>query len=536
MLLIDFFHLYVRELWVFMVYTYLWCFFLYAFLGWCCEVAYAAVLERRFVNRGFLNGPVCPIYGLGIVLIAFCMRPFRNSLAALILGSMVLGSALEWTAGFLLEKIFRQKWWDYSDEPHNLNGYICLKFSILWGFAGMAIVRFVAPATSRLVERLPRPVGVALLAAFSALLLADLAVTVVSIIGLNQKLKLLEAVSARLKEGSDRLGEGVFQHTLSAQKRAEVLQMDAAKLREKYEQSLRANILHRRLLRAFPDLRSLRHNEALEALRKELDLSRRKFKDAVRRRNEAAVAAYEPHLPASGEKPFAYMLCYEKLFWIFMAGNVVGCALETVYALILPPHQFELRVSLVLGPFILVYGFGAVVLTLFLRKMYNQRDVLIFIASMVLGAAFEYLCSFVQQAAFGSVSWEYSDSAFNIGGRTNLMYSIFWGVLGLVWVKDLYPVVSRTLEQTPKRLGRILTAGFTVFMIFDMALSAGAVFRQYERINGVPAENQVQAFFDRAFPDQLLEVIYPHMEFVGRPQPPETLLPQKGEPLLQVGG
>ena len=82
MLLIDFFHLYVRELWVFMVYTYLWCFFLYAFLGWCCEVAYAAVLERRFVNRGFLNGPVCPIYGLGIVLIAFCMRPFRNSLAA----------------------------------------------------------------------------------------------------------------------------------------------------------------------------------------------------------------------------------------------------------------------------------------------------------------------------------------------------------------------------------------------------------------------------------------------------------------------
>ena len=265
-------------------------------------------------------------------------------------------------------------------------------------------------------------------------------------------------VSARLNEGSDRLGEGLFEHALSAQKQAELLHMDAAKLKEKYERSLQANVIHRRLLKAFPDLRSLRHNEALEALREELDLSRRKVKDAIRRRNAAAVAAYEPHLPPSGEKPFAYMLCYEKLFWIFMAGNVVGCALETVYALILPPHQFELRVSVVFGPFILVYGFGAVALTLFLRKMYNQRDVLIFIASMVLGAAFEYLCSFVQQAAFGSVSWEYSDSAFNIGGRTNLMYSIFWGVLGLVWVKDLYPVVSRTLEQTPKRLGRILTA------------------------------------------------------------------------------
>lgn len=518
-----------------MFYTYLWCFFIYGFLGWCCEVIFAAIVEKRFVNRGFLNGPICPIYGIGIVLIAFFMRPFGGSLAALILGSMVLGSALEWIAGFLLEKIFRQKWWDYSDEPHNLNGYICLRFSVLWGFAGMVIVKFVAPATSRLVAHIPHSVGVALLAVFSALLLADLAVTVVAIIGLNRKLKLLEAVSARLKEGSDKLGEELFEHTISAQKRAETLQMDAAKLREKYEQSLRTNILHRRLLKAFPDLRSLRHNEQLEALREGLDVVRRKSKDAIRRRNEAAIAAYEPHLPASGEKPFAYMMCYEKLFWIFMAGNVVGCALETVYALIMPPHQFELRVSVVLGPFILVYGFGAVALTLFLRKMYNQRDVLIFIASMVLGAAFEYFCSFVQQAAFGSVSWEYSDSAFNIGGRTNLMYSVFWGVLGLVWVKDLYPVVSRTLEQTPKRLGRILTAVFTVFMAIDMAVSAGAVFRRYERVNEIPAENRVQAFFDRAFPDELLDVIYPHMQFVGRPEPPEKLLPKEGEPVLAAG-
>ena len=217
------------------------------------------------------------------------------------------------------------------------------------------------------------------------------------------------------------------------------------------------------------------------------------------------------------------MICYEKLFWIFMAGNVVGCLLETIYALILPPHQFELRVSVVLGPFILVYGFGAVAITLFLRRMYNQRDVLIFIASMVVGAAFEYFCSFVQQAAFGTVSWEYSDSPFNVGGRTNLMYSIFWGILGLVWVKDLYPVVSRKIERTPKKLGRVLTVFMTVFMALDMAVSAGAVYRQYERVDGVPATNSVQEFFDRTFPDEVLKVIYPHMQYVGKPDLPEKL-------------
>ena len=499
-----------------MAYTYLWCFFIYAFLGWCGEVLYAAAIEKRFVNRGFLSGPVCPIYGVGVAAIAFLMKPFQGSLAALIIGSMAVGSALEWLAGWLLEKIFHQKWWDYSDEPHNLNGYICLKFSVLWGFAGAIVVRFVVPATARLTQRIPPTLGWVLLGVLGGLLLADLAVTVAAIIGLNRKLKMLEFVSQRLKEGSDRLGQDLVEQAGAARQKAELWRQDAAQLRQKYEQSLRANQLHRRLLRAFPDLHSLRYNEQLEALQESIHVFRRKSKDAIERRNQAAIAAYEEHLTPGQEKPFAYMLCYEKLFWIFMAGNVVGWALETIYALIMPPHQFELRVSVVYGPFILVYGFGAVVITLFLRKMYHQRDVLIFMASMVLGASFEYLCSLFQQLAFGSVSWEYSDSMLNVGGRTNLMYSVFWGVLGLVWVKDLYPVVSRWLERVPKKLGRWLTAAFTLFMLVDMAVSAGAVYRQYQRMNGVPAENPVQAFFDQTYPDDRLAIIYPHMQFVGR--------------------
>lgn len=503
------------------MYTYLWCFFIFAFFGWCGEVVFAAIVEKRFVNRGFLNGPICPIYGFGVVLIDLCLRPFGGNTALLLIGSMLVGSALEWLAGFLLEKLFHQKWWDYSNEPHNLNGYICLKYSLLWAFAGAGVVGAVVPFTRKLISLIPRPVGWAVLAVFLSLALADFVVTVIAIVGLNRKLKKLEYVSSKLKAGSDLLGKGLYEGAAAAETKKQTLEKDwqkeAARLKEKYEENLKANKLHRRLLKAFPDLKSLKHNQELESLRQSVNALQRKSSEVLRRRNEAAVAAYEEKLAEGQEKPFAFGLCYEKLFWIFMIGNVVGFVLETLYALAIPPHKFELRVSVVFGPFILVYGFGAVAITLFLYKMYNQKDTLIFIATMVIGGGFEYTCSFLQQALFGTVSWEYSNSPLNIGGRTNLMYSFFWGVLGLIWVKDLYPVLSRTIQKIPKKVGRPLTVAVSVFMAVDMALSAGAVYRRSERVNNVPATNVVQKFFDNYFPDEFLDIIYPHMRYVGKP-------------------
>ena len=117
------------------MYRFLWIFFIYAFLGWCTEVSYAALVSGRFVNRGFLNGPVCPIYGLGVVLVMACLEPFRDNLLLLFVCSVLLTSLLEWITGFVLEKLFHQRWWDYSNEPFNLGGYVCLRFSIAWGLA-----------------------------------------------------------------------------------------------------------------------------------------------------------------------------------------------------------------------------------------------------------------------------------------------------------------------------------------------------------------------------------------------------------------
>ncbi len=509
------------------VYIYLWCFFLFAFLGWCAEVAFAAVRERRFVNRGFLNGPLCPIYGIGVVLIDFLMAPFGRNLTSLLIGSMFLGSALEWLAGFLLEKLFHQKWWDYSDQPHNLNGYICLRFSVLWAFAGALVVRYIMPAAWRLFSLIPRPLGWVLLGALGALFLADFVVTAVGLVGLNRKLRNLEYVTSRLRMGSDKLGADLSHGAMALHDRRGALkkalekdwQREAARLKVKYEENLRQNWLRRRLFKAFPDLRVLRHNEQLEELRQNVDALRRRSWERMRKRDEAARAAYESSLAPGEERPFAFGLCYSKLFWIFMVGTVVGFVLETVYIL-LRIHKLEMRAGLVFGPFIPVYGLGAVVITLLLYRMYNQKDIMIFLASMFIGGAFEYLCSFAQQAVFGTVSWEYSDTPLNVGGRTNLMYAFFWGILGLVWVKDLYPALSRKIQKIPKKVGRPLTVVVTVLMAADILLSAGAVYRQSQRVNGIPATNVVQEFFDNFFPDEYLEFVYPRMEYVGKPELP----------------
>ena len=129
-------------------------FFIYAFLGWCTEVAFAACKNGRFVNRGFLNGPVCPIYGFGMVGVAVLLEPLKDNLLLLYLGSAVITTVIEYITGLLLERIFHAKWWDYSNMPLNIGGYVCLLFSLIWGAMCVAIVKFVHPVIAGMVEHL----------------------------------------------------------------------------------------------------------------------------------------------------------------------------------------------------------------------------------------------------------------------------------------------------------------------------------------------------------------------------------------------
>ena len=271
----------------------------------------------------------------------------------------------------------------------------------------------------------------------------------------------------------------------------------------------------RRLMKAFPSLREKRVDSSLGRLREQLKLISEKSEERAAERQKCVVEKYEEKLPEGAEKPFAYGLSFTKLFWLFMIGNVAGFLMETFWAFFIQ-RRVELRVGLVWGPFIPVYGFGAVIMTLLLYRFYKKRDLVTFAAAAIVGATFEFFCSLFQELAFGTVSWEYSGTTANIGGRTNLMYALIWGVLGLLWVKDFYPRISKLIEKIPKKIGSPLTVILCVFMIADMFVSGTAVIRRGQRMKGIPANGGYEMWLDKHFDDKYLDFVYPNMIYVDK--------------------
>ena len=161
----------------FSLYQILAFFLIYSCLGWCLEVIYAAVSTGQLVNRGFLNGPVCPIYGFGMIIVLFTLSPLADNLLLLYIGGVILPSVLELAGGWALYKLYHTRWWDYSDFPFNIGGYICLEFSLLWGVGTVVVMKAVHPVIAGLVEMVPQMVGFVLMCILYACYAADVVVT-----------------------------------------------------------------------------------------------------------------------------------------------------------------------------------------------------------------------------------------------------------------------------------------------------------------------------------------------------------------------
>ncbi len=188
-----------------MLINWLWFFLIYAFMGWCLEVVFAARTTHHFVNRGFLNGPYCPIYGVGVTLIVTLLEPVKNNLFLVFIGSVVILSLIELITGYLLERLFHQKWWDYSDQNYNLGGYICLKFSLIWGAAILLVVRFVHPWIASFVsQNLVSKYNFSLV--FILILMGiDLIITITSILKLNHWISMSDFALSKITEISEHI-------------------------------------------------------------------------------------------------------------------------------------------------------------------------------------------------------------------------------------------------------------------------------------------------------------------------------------------
>lgn len=261
------------------LYEIILCFFIYGFLGWCTEVAFAAAKEQRFVNRGFLNGPICPIYGVGVMAVVLLLTPYKNNILILYVASIIVVTALEWITGFILEKLFHSKWWDYSHMPLNLNGYVCLLFSLIWGVACVIIVKWIHPLIFKGISFLPKWLGITLLIILMGIILVDVYVTVANILRMNRHLAKMEEIAAELRKIADELGANISENILGAIERkddlaegmqgySEELKKRADELKEKYHDIKFKNARSvRRILRAFPRMHSGKYKESMDDLR-----------------------------------------------------------------------------------------------------------------------------------------------------------------------------------------------------------------------------------------------------------------------------
>lgn len=256
-------------------------FLIYSFLGWVLEVVYHAVCKGKIVNRGFLNGPVCPVYGFGVVGFLMVLKSLNPSgaiehtgIVMLFAGGAIFCSAIELFAGWLLDRLFHMRWWDYSNEPFNLHGYICLRFCLLWGAACVIVFGILYPTVSEISSfGVPQKYGWIIMLVLYIIYFADLVITVSTIVGLNRKLQEIDRLKQSMRTVSDRMTDRIG---TSAVKAGEKLTETAV------QASLAKEDLHDMASALRTDLSSMRHDISENVSVYNEDLKNRKEEAALK--------------------------------------------------------------------------------------------------------------------------------------------------------------------------------------------------------------------------------------------------------------
>lgn len=426
---------------VYSFYQLLWLYMIYSFIGWCGEVVVAAVKRHRFVNRGAVSGPFCPIYGLGAAVVAVFFPELKGNPLFLFLGGMVVNTFVEYVTGRIMEMSLHKKWWDYSDQKFNLGGYVCLKTSVLWGICTVLMIYVLNPVFTGLVRLIPKLWGEIILWVLFGLLIVEFIGTVIAVWGLKKKNGRID----QIREGLGRTSK-LLENTMTRR-------------------------LQARMIKAYPNLE----------------------KDEK-------------------EDVFASGCGFYKLACLFFIGAFLGDITETVFCRF-SMGRWMSRSSVVFGPFSIVWGLGCAMLTWILYRYREQSDRRLFLCGTILGGAYEYICSVFTEIVFGTVFWDYSKIPFNLGGRINLLYCFFWGFAAIIWMKGIYPFLSRWIEKIPVRIGKPLCMIMVFFMSVNIALSGLALDRYSKRHDGLPAKNAVGELMDDWFPDPYMEKVYPNIKF-----------------------
>lgn len=257
-------------------------FVVYSFLGWICETTYCAIIDKKFVNRGFLKGPVCPIYGVGAVIVISVLNPVADNIILLFLCGMILTSILEYFTGFLLEVIFNLKWWDYSEYKFNVKGRVCLLNSVLFGILSVVTIKFLNPEIEKMIYGIPKSLDLFILVILFTSLLMDTIITGYKMLQLSGKLKEINVLYQEIKEKSEVYKDIVQQNIekldelMENEKIAHTKEL-ISNLKTKLESTIMKNkSVNKRIFKAFPNIKSLKYNNSLDRLKEELKKIKKK--------------------------------------------------------------------------------------------------------------------------------------------------------------------------------------------------------------------------------------------------------------------
>ena len=250
---------------------------IYSFFGWVWETCYVSVKSGKFVNRGFINGPLCTIYGFGAVSVYVILRPFSDNLLYLYLGGVLVATALEYVTAVLMESIFHTSWWDYSDNKSNFQGRICLGASLGWGAFTVILFKVLHPLVESIVILYPVYVGEIGICVIGVGYVVDFAFSAAAAFRIHEKLPVIEAAmeqakgemlvkmhekiasvgfakEATLESVKERLGDVEVLKEME-QKRAAITAEISAEL-QKRKEAMAAKVGHnmQRFVKAYPNL------------------------------------------------------------------------------------------------------------------------------------------------------------------------------------------------------------------------------------------------------------------------------------------
>jgi len=225
----------------------------YSFFGWVLESIFKSILQRKWVNSGFLHGPLCPIYGFGALIMIVFLSQFENNIVLLFLASFFILSIWEYLVGEYLEAVYKTKYWDYSNNRWNINGKVCLQNSLYWGILGVIFTKCIHPTISTMLDTIPMDIILYINAIAYLALIVDTIASTIKVKTMSKKLEELNQLKDKIAEKLEELKEAsklLNVNTETIQEKLKDLRYKQAKLKWKlYKQG-------RRLKNAFPTIQS----------------------------------------------------------------------------------------------------------------------------------------------------------------------------------------------------------------------------------------------------------------------------------------